>query len=667
MDYLEFKDHKVSPDQFFSYLDSIKNSNTPIVIENGSYNCRVGWATVEKPLMVFKNCLAKPRKERGKKDGEMQVGNDIVNIEAVRFQLKTQFDRNIVTHCEIQEHIFNYMFSHLGINTETVNHPIIITEAFMNPNYSRSCMSELLFECYGVPSICYAVDSVLSYRNESKNGNTGLIISCGYYSTHVIPIIDGAIDAKHSRRLDIGGYHITSYLHRLLQLKYPVHFAAITLSRTEELLHEHCHVAVDYLEELRKWSDGDYYDQNIKCFQLPYTSQSSLTPEQQKERRRELARRLIEINARKREEKLAEDEEQLNQLLAIQDLQDEGEETEFQKAVSDFGLNSCEDLPKMIGQIQARIEKTRQKIVAANTSEDPITEEPKQKIMKFQTPKGEEDFKSWVEGVRRKREEILEKRAIRRQRRSDMAKRKTAASFERMRLISQLARNEKRDDDFGLRDEDWDVYKAINKEGGDTDSEGETEKLLELEQVLKAHDPSFWSEGIEAPGETHRLHVGVERFRAPELLFQPSMFGCHQAGLAEVIEYVLNGYDEDMANKLSKEVFITGGLANLSGLKDRIIAELTQIRPFRSKIAVQVANSPSLSAWYKARDMARNLSWLKSSSITKEDFLEKGYEYLKEHCVSNPYTSSPAPITQIEGAVHNAPSIVSEEIEIDVI
>lgn len=31
-----------------------------------------------------------------------------------------------------------------------------------------------------------------------------------------------------------------------------------------------------------------------------------------------MARRLIEMNARKREEKLAEDEEQLNQLLALQ-------------------------------------------------------------------------------------------------------------------------------------------------------------------------------------------------------------------------------------------------------------------------------------------------------------------------------------------------------------
>lgn len=40
--------------------------------------------------------------------------------------------------------------------------------------------------------------------------------------------------------------------------------------------------------------------------------------EQQKERKKEMARRLLEINARKREERLAEDEDQLNQLLSIQ-------------------------------------------------------------------------------------------------------------------------------------------------------------------------------------------------------------------------------------------------------------------------------------------------------------------------------------------------------------
>jgi actin-related protein 5 len=73
-------------------------------------------------------------------DGETQVGNDITNIEAVRFQLKTQFDRNVVTHFEAQEQVFDYVFTHLGIDTEgRVNHPVVMTEAFLNPNYSRHC------------------------------------------------------------------------------------------------------------------------------------------------------------------------------------------------------------------------------------------------------------------------------------------------------------------------------------------------------------------------------------------------------------------------------------------------------------------------------------------------------------------------------------------------
>lgn len=108
---------------------------------------KVGWATSGAPLLQFKNLIAKPRRERSKKDTveisqtpQLQVGNDIVNIEAVRFQLKTQFDRNIVTHFEAQEHLFDYTFTHLGINTEnSIPHPIICTEAILNPNSSRQC------------------------------------------------------------------------------------------------------------------------------------------------------------------------------------------------------------------------------------------------------------------------------------------------------------------------------------------------------------------------------------------------------------------------------------------------------------------------------------------------------------------------------------------------
>lgn len=54
------------------------------------------------------------------------------------------------------------------------------------------------------------------------------------------------LDAVNCKRVNVAGSQAASYLQRLLQLKYPGHLAAITLSRVEELLHEHSYTAVDY-------------------------------------------------------------------------------------------------------------------------------------------------------------------------------------------------------------------------------------------------------------------------------------------------------------------------------------------------------------------------------------------------------------------------------------
>ncbi|KAF6211304.1 hypothetical protein GE061_014421 [Apolygus lucorum] len=679
MEILEFKDIKTVPDVIQPYTASLRNSSIPIVIDNGSYNCRVGWANSSKPLLIFKNVLAKPRKERGKKDGEMQIGNDILNIEAVRGNLKTQFDKNVVTHMEVQEYIFNYTFSHLGIDTDIgVDHPIVMTEAVTNPNFSRNLMSQLLFECYNVPSVCYCVDSLSSYWRCPSVNKTSLLISAGYYTTHIIPIVGGVVDFKRSRRLDLGGQQITYYLHKLLQLKYPVHFNALNLSRAEELLHDHCRISVDYKGELEKWADPEYYDSHLKCIQLPFSAPpiSLLTPEQQKGRRRETARKLVEVNARKREEKLAEDEEQFNQLLSIQDLLEEGEDIEYQRSLDEFGLKSTEDLLKMISTLQARIERTRQKIansMAGNSEE--TTEEPKPKMMKqFHVPRNEEDFNVWIESMRKKRDELVERKAVRKQRRLDMAKRRTVASVERMRLISQLAAdNEKKEDDFGRRDQDWDVYKAINKEG-DSDSEAEAEKLVELEEALRLHDPTYVvdsGKSVLATAESHRLHFAVESIRAGEALFQPSaLLGWGQAGLSDLIAWVLKMFPEDVADELAKDVCLTGGLANLPGLKEKIISQLIEVRPFKSRVNVRIVPQPSLGAWYGCKQFASNPD-SRQYFVTRAEYDEKGGDYLKEHSRSNLF--NPLPLVTADPSLEN-PTVLSasvdipiEDIEVDIL
>lgn len=61
----------------------------------------------------------------------------------------------------------------------------------------------------------------------------GIIIDCGYQTTHIVPVLDGRMDEGNCRRMNFGGAHSDFFMQRLLQLKYPGHLSAISLSRAE--------------------------------------------------------------------------------------------------------------------------------------------------------------------------------------------------------------------------------------------------------------------------------------------------------------------------------------------------------------------------------------------------------------------------------------------------
>lgn len=68
----------------------------------------------------------------------------------------------------------------------------------------------------------------------------------------LFPSLGCRLDAKNCKRINLGGSQAAGYLQRLLQLKYPGHLAAITLSRMEEILHEHSYIAEDYVEGTKR-------------------------------------------------------------------------------------------------------------------------------------------------------------------------------------------------------------------------------------------------------------------------------------------------------------------------------------------------------------------------------------------------------------------------------
>ena len=55
-------------------------------------------------------------------------------------------------------------------------------------------MDELLFECYNVPSVTFGIDSLFSYYANGglhDDDGSGVVISAGNTSTHIIPTLHG--------------------------------------------------------------------------------------------------------------------------------------------------------------------------------------------------------------------------------------------------------------------------------------------------------------------------------------------------------------------------------------------------------------------------------------------------------------------------------------------
>ncbi|KAL2296830.1 hypothetical protein Nmel_014881 [Mimus melanotis] len=648
-----FRDARWAPDPVLAPSAAVRSPQpAPLIIDNGSFQTRAGWACPDpsvpaEPLLRFRSLAARSRGARGGAGAETQVGNDLGSPEPLRWLLRSPFDRNVPVQLELQELLFDHVFQRLG---GCVDHPIVLTEAVCNPLYSRQMMSELLFECYQVPKVSYGVDSLYSfYHNRRQNWPcSGLVISSGYQCTHILPVLEGRLDAKNCKRINLGGCQAAVYLQRLLQLKYPGHFAAITLSRMEEILHEHSYIAHDYIEgqstqsclhwvcdleavlrgDSQAWEQlprGDkilclHYFRVLsspfilhvgcaqhanRCFELPEHKVTLLSkcPELQKWRCPEY----YENNVHKMQLPFS------NKLLGSTVASEEKQEKRQQQ------LRRLQEL-----NARRREEKLQ------------LDQERLDRLLYVQLPlicpqelleDGQMDqfHKALVELNMDSAEELQ----------SYINKLSLSVEQTKQKILQSEVNIE------------VDVVDS-KPETPDLDPMGSEQSLEDVESINE-FEPLFAEEQpeVEKPvaavqpvfnlAEYHQLFLGTERIRAPEIVFQPSLIGEDQAGIAETMQYVLERYSKEQQAILVQNVFLTGGNTMYPGLKARVQKELLEMRPFQSSFQVHLASSPVLDAWYGARDWALEYMNREEGWISRKDYEEKGGEYLKEHCASNVY------------------------------
>jgi len=117
--------------------------------------------------------------------------------------------------------------------------------------------------------------------------------------------------------------------------------------------------------------------------------------------------------------------------------------------------------------------------------------------------------------------------------------------------------------------------------------------------------------------------IGNEKFRAPEVLFNPSLIGLEYVGVHQCIVNAVSKSDLDIRRRLYSEIVLAGGSTMFTGFGDRLLSEVRKLAPRDTKIKIFASKDRIKSAWVGGSILA-SLSTFKKMWVTRKEFDDSG-------------------------------------------